>query len=61
MLNTGVTAEELLKELRSGEISAADISKHIRRLPEEELTKFVDLLLRWTNPGEAVAGTSSEH
>jgi hypothetical protein len=48
-----LTAEELLRKLRSGEIRSTEISKYAWRLQEEELTKFMDLLLPWMNERES--------
>ena len=47
--NPRLTAETLLQKLRSGEISAAEISRYAWRLQEEEFRKFMDLLPQWMN------------
>jgi hypothetical protein len=56
-----LTAEQLLDKLRSGEIRTTEISRYVWRFEEEELTKFMDLLLPWMNERKRNADGSATH
>lgn len=56
-----LTADALLQKLRSGEIRSTEISRYAWRLEEEELTKFMDLLLPWMNAASGMLTIAATH
>ena len=57
--NPRLLAEELLQKLRSGEIRSTEISRYVSRFEEEELTKFIALLLPWMNERKRRVGADA--